>query len=188
MNLDQVDSLLSSSVSVSKYWDMEKKKDKGAIANFIYERFSERYVTPFNCRKKNGFIMMASACLMIEALESFRRGWKKSPKSELAFCSFFDRVSRFSSFKGHSQEFYINIRCGIMHQGETTGGWHVRRDKDAPLFNSETLTIQATKFLCAMKMVLVDYREQLKEAAWDSYEWKNLRKKMKYICANTRKA
>lgn len=104
----------------------------------------ERYIVPFDDkRRKNGFIMMASACLMIESLESFWKGWKKSPNSALAFCQFFERHPSFDAIRDLSDEFYTHVRCGIMHQGKTTGGWHVRRDL-AQLFDRETRTIDAT--------------------------------------------
>lgn len=178
---------LSSSTNVDKYLEMDKDKDKVGIATFIYERFHERYVKPFdNNSNKNGFIMMASACLMIEALESFWQGWKKSPNSPLAFCQFFDRNGRFSPLRGYHREFYTHIRCGIMHQGETTGGWHIRRDL-RKLFENSTKTIDATRFLKEMEHSLSDYRDNLKTVPWDSERWKNLRKKMENICVNTRR-
>lgn len=184
----QRDSLLSSSTAVSQYLAMEKTKDRDGISNFIRERFHERYIQPFdNNSKKSGFIMMASACLMIEALESFWQGWRKSPNSPLAFSQFFDREDRFSTLRGHAQEFYAHIRCGIMHQAETTGGWHIRRDLGV-LFDSSTKTIDATVFLKEMDNSLADYCGWLKTATWESAEWMKLRKKMKDICANTQRA
>lgn len=189
MNAQQRDSLLSENTTVSQYLAMEQSKDVDAIATFIYQRFHERYIRPFDVdpKIKNGFIMMASSCLMIEALESFWNGWRKSPDSALAFCQFFDRNGRFSSLKGQSQEFYTNVRCGIMHQAETTGGWHIRRDL-LTLFDKATKTIDATAFLSAMEGSLSDYCGVLRTAAWDSERWKKLKKKMKDVCANTQPA
>lgn len=185
MNAPQRKSLLSSSTTVSQYLVMEKSKDRSGISSFIRERFHERYVLPFDGNpKKNGFIMMASSCLMIEALESFSNGWRKSPNSALAFCQFFDRESRFSLFRGHAQDFYVHVRCGIMHQAETTGGWHIRRDLGV-VFHTPTKTIDATVFLREMDGSLTDYCARLSTATWESEEWKKLRKKMKGICANT---
>lgn len=163
---------------------MEKAADRDGIANFIYERFHERYITPFDNNNKSGFIMLASGCLMIEALESFWQGWPKSPNSALAFCQFFDREDRFSLLHGYSQEFYTHVRCGIMHQGETTGGWHIRRDLRV-LFDSPSKTIDATVFLREMDGSLSDYCAKIKTAQWECKQWSNLRKKMKGICANT---
>ena len=179
--------MLSSSASVEKYLEMEKEKNGPGIAKFVRERFSERYIKPFDGNKnKNGFIMMASACLMIEALESFWQGWRRSPNSALAFCQFFDRNGRFASLRDFSQEFYTHIRCGIMHQGETTGGWHIRRDLRM-IFDSATKTVDATRFLKEMDGSLSDYCASLEKAAWDSDQWNNFRKKMKDVCANTKR-
>lgn len=185
MTAPQCDSLLSSSITVSQYLAMEQAKNRNGISSFIHKRFHERYILPFDGnKKKNGFIMMASACLMIEALESFWHGWRKSPSSALAFCQFFDREDRFSHFRGHEQQFYTHVRCGIMHQAETTGGWHIRRDLGV-LFDSLTKTIDATVFLREMDGSLTDYCSRLSTASWEGEEWKKFRKKMNSICANT---
>ncbi len=185
MSAQMVQSLLSSSTTVSRYIEMEKQKDMHGITAFIRERFRERYIKPFeNNKNKHGFIMMAAACLMIEALESYWQGWHKSPNSALAFCQFFDRSARFASLHGFSREFYLHIRCGIMHQGETTGGWHIRRDLKV-LFEPLPKRIDATRFLKEVDESLCDYCVALEKAAWDSELWKNLRKKMKDVCANT---
>jgi len=118
---------LSRKITVQMYLEMERNEEKENIADFLKERFSERYIVPFNDKStKNGFIMMASACFTIESVESFWKGWSKSPNSALAFCQFFDRNNRFNFLRGYHESFYQNVRCGIMHQGETTGGWHVR--------------------------------------------------------------
>jgi len=184
MTPKSTETLLSSSVSVSQYRAMEKNQSHNEIADFIHKRFHERYIRPFDKNaNKNGFIMMASACLMIEALESFWQGWPKSPNSALAFCQFFDRQDAFSALRGRSQKFYINVRCGILHQGETTGGWHIRRDLRS-LFEPATTTIDATRFLKEMAGTLADYRALLTASEWNSEVWRNLRKKMKAVCAN----
>lgn len=187
MSPRSTDTLLSSKVSVPQYLELEKQRDREKIANFVYERFHERCIQAFTDNKnKNGFIMMASACLMIEALESFWQGWKKSPNSALAFCQFFDRNAQFLTLRGASQQFYVNVRCGIMHQGETTGGWHIRRDLES-LFDAKSLTIDATRFLRALNGCLSDYRAALKESEWHAEVWKQCRKKMKDVCANAKR-
>lgn len=70
---------LSTSVTVERYRELKDSKDKEAIADMIYERFSERYIEPFkDLEFKHGFSMMASACLMIESLYCFQRGRKNT--------------------------------------------------------------------------------------------------------------
>ena len=61
---------LSSSVTVAKYRMLEVDKNRDGLANFIQERFTERYISPLRRRnpsQKNGFCIMAICCLMIEA-------------------------------------------------------------------------------------------------------------------------
>ena len=185
MPAQRIETMLSSTVSRAQYLAAAKQRDQVSMAAFVHERFSERYLLPFERNKqKNGFLMMAAACLMIEALESFWNGWKKSPNSALAFCQFFDRVERFASFRGHSQSFYVNVRCGILHQGETTGGWHVRRDLRA-LFEPDSLSVDATRFLAELKGYLSDYQDVLLHSPWDTPVWTKFRRKMVAVCANT---
>ena len=104
---------------------------KSTIADAIRLRFTERYIkhaTGPSCEHgrsyRHGFTMMAISCLMIEALESFHQGWKDTSepgKGKSAFCFFFDTNDRFKDFRGFSQQFYKNVRCGILHQAETPG-------------------------------------------------------------------
>ncbi len=177
--------LLSSSVTVAQYRQFETDENREKIADFIMERFTERYITPLrgNRDRKHGFCTMAICCLMIEALESFWRGWDHSNgKSESAFCFFFDRSSNLSVFRGYASDFYKHVRCGILHQAETTNGWRVRRD--GPLLDLATKTINATKFHDEMESCLLKYTDTLKASDRNSAIWKNLRKKMKAIISH----
>ena len=92
--------------------------------------------------------------------------------------------SYFDEIRGLSQEFYTHVRCGIMHQGETTGGWHIRRDLSI-LFDKSTRTLDATIFLKKMKESLCDYCNIIQKEPWDSERWRKFRKKRKAICNNT---
>lgn len=129
--------------------------------------------------------MMAISCLMIEALESFHQGWETSDgKSNAAFCSFFGWADPFKQFREYDQQFYKHVRCGILHQAETTGGWMVVRN--GPLFEQATLTINATQFLRNLHGVLDKFCDDLKVTPWNSVAWKNVCKKMNTICENCR--
>jgi hypothetical protein len=125
--------------------------DRSAIAEAIRGRFADRYIKPVSAPPRRGFTIMAVSCLMIEALESFRQGWETSDRqSKAAFCFFFDASEPFKDLRGHAQAFYTHIRCGILHQAETTGGWRIRRD-GGPLFDPAALTIDADRFLDALE-------------------------------------
>jgi hypothetical protein len=177
---------LSSSVTIARYRKLEAEQKREEISDFIQERFKERYIIPLESiptGKKHGFCIMAVCCLMIEALESFRQGWVKSKgKSKAAFCYFFDDNEPFRDFCGYAQEFYNNVRCGILHQAETTGGWRIKRE--GTLFDSASKIINATKFLKELAKCLENYCDELKKSHWNSDLWQKVRKKMNAICAN----
>lgn len=183
MNSFQSSAKLSPTITVARYQEFERGKNREAIARLIQERFSARYLDPVSSGKQHGFAMMAISCLMVEALESFIRGWPDSNgKSKEAFRSFFDRNDAFQIFRSCPDDFYYGVRCGILHQAETTRGLRIKRV--GPLFESSTRTINANEFVSRLKEVLADYCEQLKRQPWDSEMWSNLRKKMKAICSN----
>lgn len=176
-------------VTIDKYADYLKSKDKDLIADFIYNRLYYRYLKPFAFKNadykknyKNGFSIMANCCLLIETIESFKNGWGDSGnKSELAFVQFFKSDKNFSELKNSGSEFYKKVRCGILHQGETTGGWLINRSGEK-LCDSKT--INAFKFSRRIELSLNDYKTELKNAEWDSEIWDNFRTKMRKIISN----
>jgi hypothetical protein len=110
------DTWLSTRVTVEAYRRMELESDREKIADFIHRRFRERYIIPVLAvgpEEKNGFLIMAISCLLIETLETFYQGWestepiKKQPgKSKLAFQLFFDHQWQFKAFQGHAAQFW----------------------------------------------------------------------------------
>jgi hypothetical protein len=119
---------LAKGFTVRDYRQAVKDQNATAIADGIRQRFHERYLTPITGTTKHGFTMMAGACLTIEALESFRQGWSRTDKngrSPETFRLFFDSFDSFKPFRG--LDFYKHVRCGILHQAETTGGWKISR-------------------------------------------------------------
>jgi hypothetical protein len=178
---------LTSTITVADYLRMleEGNKSKGDLAVFIEQRFTERYITSLqdNRRNKNGFCMMSVSCLIIESLESFWQGWPNTERrSEQAFRSFFDRNTSFSVFRGHASDFYKNVRCGILHQAETCGGWKIRRS--GSLCDVPSKTINAARFHKQIRSSLYNYRKVLETSPWDSDVWNKFRKKMEAVCDN----
>ncbi len=175
-----------SRTTISDYENMVAKTEKNEITAFISDRFTERYVTPLTAiskENKSGFCTMAICCLMIEALESFWQGWPDTKgKSKDAFCSFFDRYDNLKVFTGHAGEFWRHVRCGILHQAETTGGWKVHRT--GILFDSNTKAINATRFHDELKKCLDRYCAELRQEDWDGELWTNFKSKMKQVCKN----
>lgn len=158
--------------------------DQAAIAEAIHCRFTSRYVDPVRGRRRHGFTIMAVSCLTIEALESFRKGWESTRgKSCEAFASFFKAFDQFKAFADCSGDFYTHVRCGILHQGETTGGWRIRRD-GSPLLDRDARTINADCFLESLGNVLDAFCNSLKQSDWNGSDWANVRKKLDTIVEN----
>ncbi|MGH7496308.1 MAG: hypothetical protein ACREOO_28480 [bacterium] len=178
-----LDTKLSSNVTIRQYRRLEKAENQKAIAEFIKGRFTERYIVPLKSENENGFCTMAICCIMIEALESFWRGWSDTRnRSELAFCSFFSRSDELKDFLKHTHDFYTHIRCGLLHQAETTGGWRIRRQ--GQLIDAVAKTINASLFHNRLEKSVQKYYESLIKATWNDTIWQNLRKKMNAICRN----
>lgn len=171
---------LATGFTISDYRQAVKDQNAAAIADAIRRRFRERYLTPITGATKHGFTMMAGACLSIEALESFRQGWSRTDKngrSPETFRLFFDSFDSFKPFRG--LDFYKHVRCGILHQAETTGGWKISRK--GPILQIDTLTINATRFVDALSTALDRFCEDLKATPWNAPKWKKVRHKMDAI-------
>ncbi len=181
-------------ITINKYNKFLEIKDeakrKTEISEMIYHRFYDRYIKPFEYKSgyyktcyKNGFAMMASGCLLIETLESFYEGLGDTERrSKEMFKKFFERErSLLGNF--NSDKFYENVRCGILHQAETTEGYKISR-KEKDLFNEMTKTINAAEFLKQLEKCLKEYKEKLKESKWNSEIWDNARRKMRSIIKN----
>jgi len=167
---------------------------KKSLIDFIYNRLNYRYIEPLlhfvPAEYKSGFLMMASACLMIETLESFYAGkdeteWRDGGPS---FKRFFEReCAFFPGFADDGVDFYVNVRCGILHQGETKGGYRILRD-DGPLLDPNGRTIEANKFLKALKGCLDNYISDLRAASiCGSERWTNAVDKINFICENCKR-
>ena len=168
-------------------------ESKKQIVDFIYHRLHERYIEPLlhvPCNYKSGFLMMASACLLIETMQAFYSGRNETRdengrgNGEKSFREFFERESNFfPGFADEEVDFYSNIRCGILHQAETKAGFSILRDR-GKLLDKAQKSIEANLFLEALERCLKKYVECLRASEDNSDLWKNAVKKLNYICAN----
>lgn len=182
-------------------------KDKEKLANFIYDRFHGRYLRPFDfpsqvykSNYKNGFSIMASCCLLIETYVSFveKRFRDTTRQSGKCFCYFFSTNKLFSLLsdgalkpdgsladkkdEGIPNDFFENLRCGILHNGETRNGWKITRKSNIPYFEPTTKTVNAYKFSVLMKKTLENYRKQLIVSNFDNDEiWINFKNRLNDI-------
>jgi hypothetical protein len=180
---DEKTTELAKGITVTDVYGFIEKNERKKVSKFIYERFYRRYIMPFEqvCREYNsGFAQMAACCLMIEALESFRNGWKTTHRLKVKgkevyggkiFGDFFKHYSEFTDFADLGSEFYDSIRCGILHQAETKNGWRITREEKYPLLDKENRIIHSTRFRYRMKTSLRKYCKELENnnAVWDKF-------------------
>lgn len=191
-------------ISVDDINEYLKNKDKKKLAAFIYDRFYGRYLKSFdfpddNYKKnyKNGFALMTSCCLLIETYISFSAKDYRNTDSQSRKCFgyFFTTEKRFCDFArgglqadgtianradgGIPNDFYDNVRCGILHNAETKGGWTITRKTSKPYFDPTTKTINAAKFAGRLKAVLSDYKKNLISSDFDTDEiWINFKNRL----------
>ena len=133
--------------------------------------------------------MMASACLMIETLQSFYTGKQETPRRQglKSFKEFFEREAKLfpgvaAEFADEKDNFYTNIRCGILHQAETKRAYRILRV--GPLLDAKARTINAEAFLKALENCLDHYVSELRAAKFESELWKNALLKLSFISDN----
>jgi len=173
---------LTNTVTVARYRELEKADDRAGCGRFIVQRFHERYFEPtVDAPTRHGFTLMAIGCLVIEALECFYEGKAHSKDgSAIMFEAFFKRPTGLEVFGGGKKDwFFKEIRCAILHQAETIGGWRLRR-RGRVLDEAERV-INAKRFVELLQAAVADYAKQLET---DDKLWVNFRKKMDAVCKN----
>lgn len=153
----------------------------------IFHRLNNRYIRPLSqipSPRRSGFLTMAAACLLIEALQAFRDGNEYTLRGTHVgtFRNFFSENKAFSQLVPDSKKFYKNIRCGILHQAETYGNWRITRKKEEPLFDAKRKAINADIFIRELSFSLRSYCRDLSKADWNDPLWKAARFKLRKIC------
>ena len=172
---------LTKSVTVARYRELEAADDRKGCGEFLVERFEERYFAPaLQSSTRHGFTLMAVGCLVIEALECFYQGKEDSRRqSQKMFRDFFQRQTGLEVFSLEPGWFFRHIRCGILHQAETTGGWRVTRG--GKLLDVKSRSINAYSFVLHLRGAVASYARLL---ITDDELWANFCKKMASICRN----
>lgn len=113
-----------------------KNPDWQTAFQYLDNRLTERYVDPVELlinsekeisasQKRFGFTIMAIDCLLIETIQSFYEGVTNSHgQSQQLFKNFLTQREHFKEFfktQVEAGDFYINFRCGILHQAQTFG-------------------------------------------------------------------
>ncbi len=192
---------------------IKDEANKKIIAELIYQRYYNRFLklffynskikliykkkntlnenetlqNDFDTEYKNGFIIMTSCCLLIETIASYFEGNNQTKRSGNDVFNFI-----FTQAKEYNNElkvflnepFYKNVRCALLHQGETYDKFKIRRDINV-LYDKENKIINAKLFCDALNKFLISYKHQLESEKWDNAIWDNCRLKLRHIIQNS---
>jgi len=123
-----------------------------AASNYFHKRIATRYLDPIAASKKlrkyqgEGFSIVAIQCSLIEFLEStvqgvsyrYRRCGSVTPlaaheysDSQRLFVDFLRKRQPFANdftTRKIALDFYVGVRCGLLHEARTKNGWLIRAD------------------------------------------------------------
>jgi len=115
--------------------------------DFFERRIYFRYIRPIQViqcllsNKGEGFAIVNLQCSLIETIESFYNGWifkypdgyylreiRGKPisgvKNKDIFIEFFKKRDPFNG-EIDGFDFYLNVRCGLLHETQTKNGWRI---------------------------------------------------------------
>jgi hypothetical protein len=153
-----------------------------------------------------GFATMALCSLLIETMECYRQGLPTSDGSDLkdlregcnippdlekqlpqclpgsrkVFISFFERPEHQKFFPDVDGEvFYKKIRCGLLHQAQTKGGWRITRS--GKFWDADAHTIDRDEFAARVAECFDALINELKATDFDKGVWPNVRTKLQWL-------
>lgn len=160
-----------------------------AFEEFYLARLETRYFQPINrlvgetdTKSGEGFSVVAILCTLVEFLESCERGhnfryckrgetpganeYSQREAGEYFTAFLVNREPFKSEFNGQSAEsFYRHVRCGLLHEARTKGGWLVQWAEATELrmveFGVPAPILYRNRFLEGFKKYLLDYRKRL---------------------------
>jgi hypothetical protein len=164
----------------------------------VADRVRNRFLTPIQLLMNDpnsaeygfGFAMLAIDCLLIDTLQSFREGRTSGneARSTKAFIDFLVERPRFASAfvgKSRAREFVDNVRNGLLHDGETRGGWRIRQGLPNGKILEKTADgwiLYRDRFHLALEAEFSDYLEQLMLPEDDSSLRSKFLRRMDSIC------
>lgn len=152
------------------------------------DRLNGRFLTPIRTllekdENTNSFTAMAIECLVIETLYQFEQGIDETKNNTSDYSTFLLKMLVSEGIaKKDAIKFYKDIRCGILHSGQTKNNSSLNCDKEKVLtIENNRMSVNVKKMLLLIERYFENYKLLLL-----SPDNVNLRKafigKMKYIC------
>lgn len=156
-----------------------------AFADFYETRLRLRYLHPIKLLQDNGtlegegFSIAAIQCSLIEYLESTEQGKNyryvrqaetlgeyEYKSSRDVFVAFLTQRAPFSSTfdAASAQDFYIGVRCGLLHEARTKNGWRILAKSPAGMIaDAAERIVYRDNFQEALLAYVESYGERLSQ-------------------------
>jgi len=170
--------------------DSSSPKDWSKAADVVRDRLDGRFLQfASNClkAKHSGFVVLAIDCLLTETIQQFRDGVTNGHGRSQKMVKRFLEGTRFQpDFDAKAREaFYVDIRCGLLHQAEAKNMWLIRRRQPAllqRLADGQGYIVDVERFHAGLQGSLNDYLKLISEPTSSELR-SNLWKKMNKICS-----
>lgn len=126
---------------------------RGRLNRLYFDPIHRLTRAPGEPGQGEGFAILTVQCAVIEFLAALRKGWsfkhghKEQGKdnyygnSKLLYTTFLSEEAPFSdafTTQQRADEFYTDIRCGLVHEGQTKNAWRIWRGRAShPLVDFE---------------------------------------------------
>lgn len=155
-----------------------------AYEEYFHARLFHRYLRPLDVLKQNGqargegFSIVAIQCSLIEFLESTIQGktyvYSRNGIPRVGAHEYSKSGEMFESFLANRQpfnrgftakqahDFYVNVRCGVLHEAQTRNGWTVRaKSKTGQIIDANLKIVYRDDFQAALIEFTEWYRCEL---------------------------
>jgi hypothetical protein len=170
--------------------DSNNAEDWPKAADILKDRLDGRFLRfASDCLKDeySGFVVLAIDCLLAETIQQFKDGVTNGRRRSEEMVKRFLEGARFQpAFDAEARKaFYLDIRCGLLHQAEAKSMWLIRRKQPALLqkvANGQGYIVDVERFHAGLQGSLNDYLELISEPN-SLLLRSNLWKKMNQICS-----
>lgn len=187
-----MDALRISPQYTSRNWqelDANNPEDWPKAAGIVRDRLDGRFLrfaTNWLSDPYSGFVVLAIDSLLAETIQQFVEGiTNERPPSKRTIMRFLEGAWFQPDFDAKAREdFYLDIRCGLLHQAEAKRMWLIRRKQTALLrkvANGEGYILDVERFHAGIQGSLKDYLRFISEPE-QSLLRSHLWKKMDQIC------
>lgn len=167
------------------------ERDWSQGVTIFKDRLETRYLEHIRAlleRKTSGFVVLALDSALIETLEQFRRGTRKTPYRQGG--KYFESFLTETAFKQHFDAdlaglFYTTIRCGLLHQSEADSNSRIKRGSNLPLVgktvDGKGIVVNTHAFHDMLETVIQTYADDLVNGT-NGPQREAFRRKMNFIC------